>query len=66
MDEKGYIQKERDTLLVSYDFSGDPKRHLVVVGRKEGGYLDIVNAFEGDRAHEVIDKLVTQIRKEDT
>lgn len=65
MDEKGYIQKDRDTLLVSYDFTGDPERHLVVVGRKEGGYLDIVNAFEGRAAHEVLDKLTTQLRKEE-
>ena len=47
----------QDILMVSY--SNDVK-HVVIVGRKKaiGNSIDIVNAFEGEEAKELYQKLI--------
>lgn len=52
-----------DTILVSFDFTHGIDKSVLVVGRKEGATLKIVNAFFGKEAEEMYKKLVT--RKEE-
>lgn len=48
-----------DVLLVSFDLTrGDDKR-LCIVGRKRGEMLEIVNAFEGQKAEDIFRLLTT-------
>lgn len=48
-----------DVLLVSFDLTrGDDKR-LCIVGKKSGKMLDIVNAFEGQKAEDIFRLLTT-------
>ena len=52
-----------DTLLVSISFS-DKDTGVLVVGRKRKNQsIDIINAFQGDEALELYNKLVTQKEK---
>ena len=52
-----------DTLLVSISFS-DKDTGVLIVGRKRKNQsIDIINAFQGDEALELYNKLVTQKEK---
>ena len=52
-----------DTLLVSISFS-DKDTGVLVVGRKRKNQsIEIINAFQGDEALELYNKLVTQKEK---
>lgn len=52
-----------DTLLVSISFS-DKDTGVLVVGRKRKNQsIEIVNAFQGDKALELYKKLVTKKEK---
>ena len=52
-----------DTLLVSISFS-DKDTGVLIVGRKRKNQsIEIVNAFQGDEALELYQKLITQKEK---
>lgn len=54
-----------DSILVSVDFSNINDTGVMVVGRKRMNQsIDIINAFDGDEARELYEKLVT--KKEST
>lgn len=54
-----------DTLLVAISYSGGKDVGVLIVGRKkEGGVVDIINAFQGEEGVELYKKLVTK-RSED-
>lgn len=58
--------KANDTLLVSIDFSHGKDVGVMVVGRKApGGAVEVVNAFQGDEAMELYQRLVTVKTKEE-
>ena len=46
-----------DVLLVSFDFTHGDDHRICIVGRKKGGTIEIVNAFEGDNAKAIFDLL---------
>lgn len=48
-----------DTLLVGFDFTHGEDNKILIVGKKEGKMLTIVNAFEGARAEEIFKLLTT-------
>lgn len=51
-----------NVLLVSFD----PDSNLLLVGKKKPNQMvDILNAFEGEKAVEVYNMLITQKKKED-
>lgn len=50
-----------DTLLVSFDFAHGENKGILIVGKKEGKALTIVNAFEGAKAEEIF-RLLTTVR----
>lgn len=47
-----------DTLLVGFDFTHDADNNVLIVGRKNGKELDIINAFQGDDAKAMYDLLM--------
>lgn len=49
-----------DTLLVGFDFTHGEEHKVLIVGKKQGKMLTIVNAFEGAKAEEIF-KLLTTI-----
>lgn len=49
--------------LVSWDFSHGEDHDIVIVGQKEGGKLNIVNAFAGEEARDIYKKLSTVKKK---
>jgi hypothetical protein len=53
------------SFIVSFDFSSD-KEGAVIVGRqKKGKGIEIVNAFHGQDARELLDKLTTKEKKDE-
>ncbi len=51
-----------DTVLVSYNCThGD--NSICIVGRKVGGTLEIINAFEGNKANEIYRMLTEKKEK---
>lgn len=50
------MKNKSDTILVSFDYThGDIP--VLIVGRKDKGEIDIINAFKGDEAKELYQKL---------
>lgn len=50
------MKGKADTILVSFDYThGDIP--VLIVGRKDKGEIDIINAFKGDEAKELYQKL---------
>ena len=49
-----------DSILVSVDFSNNNDTGVLIVGRKRMNQsVEIINAFQGDEARELYEKLVT-------
>lgn len=57
--------KSSGAVIVSWDFSNGPDHDIVLVGdqTKEKG-MDIINAFQGQEAREIINKLKVKKEKE--
>lgn len=51
-----------DILLVSFTPKEDPDDELLIIGRQIGltNNLDIVNAFQGTKARDIYQKLITK------
>ena len=54
-----------DTLLVGFDMTHGKNNRILIVGHKEGNYLQVVNAFQGDKAEEIYKLLTTRQEKSD-
>lgn len=55
-----------DSILVSVDFSNKNDTGVMVVGRKRMNQsVEIINAFQGDEARELYEKLITKKKKEE-
>lgn len=52
-----------DTLLVGFDFTHDKNNNILIVGKKNGKALEIINAFQGEDARALYDLLVTKQKK---
>lgn len=56
--------KTADTLLVGIDFSKGEDVGVLVVGRKRPNEsIDIINAFQGEEARDLYERLTTKTRK---
>ena len=54
-----------DSILVSVDFSNNNDTGVLIVGRKRMNQsVEIINAFQGDEARELYEKLETKKKKE--
>lgn len=48
-------------VIVSWDFSHTPDKHILLVGRKTPrADVEVINAFQGKEAHDIYEKLITQ------
>lgn len=53
-----------DSILVSVDFSNKNDTGVMVVGRKRiNQSVEIINAFQGDEARELYERLITTKKK---
>ncbi len=53
----------KNKFLVSFDYTHG-SIPVLIVGRKEKGGIDIINAFQGKEAKELYKKLITNNKKE--
>lgn len=52
-------------LIVSWDFSHAPDKHILLVGKKTPrADVEVINAFQGQDAHDVYDILTTKMKGE--
>lgn len=52
--------KTTDTLLVGFDFSNGKDNSVLIVGRKgKGEEVKIINAFQGEEAEWMYNRLIT-------
>lgn len=59
--EKNMEKVTNDTILVSVDFNHGEDNGVLIVGRKRPNKpLDIINAFQGEEAKELYQKLITK------
>lgn len=49
-----------DTLLVGFDFTHGEDKEVLIVGRKDGDALEVVNAFQGGNARALYELLTTK------
>lgn len=54
-----------DTLLVSFDFTHGDDNRILLVGKKTGKTVTIVNAFEGEKAFDIYQTLTETANKEE-
>ena len=60
------MRKEPHSLLVGIDFSRGDDVGVLIVGERINGNLTIVNAFRGEEAIELYNKLVTKVNSEES
>jgi len=49
-----------DTLLVGFDFTHGKNDNVLIVGKKNGKELEIINAFQGEDAKAMYELLTTK------
>lgn len=49
-----------DTLLVGFDFTHGKDNDILIVGKKAGKTLEIINAFKGENAKAMYELLTTK------
>lgn len=57
------MMKSSGAVIVSWDFSHDRDKHVLLVGKQENGLVEVINAFQGEEAHAIYDRLVTVKKK---
>lgn len=50
-------------VIVSWDFSNGPDKNIAIVGRQKDGKVELINAFQGPEAYDLVEKLIIK-RKE--
>lgn len=58
--------KTTDTVLVCFDYTRGKDKGILIVGRKNPRRaIDIINAFQGEEAEELYNKLITRKNAEE-
>lgn len=50
--------KSTDSVIVGWDFSHGKDAGVLIVGRQQKGRVEIINAYQGEEAKEIYQKLV--------
>lgn len=59
------MESTHGALIVSWDFSHAPDKHILLVGRKTPrADVEVINAFQGKEARDIYEKLTTQKKGE--
>lgn len=53
------MQHINESVIVSVDFN-EKDKGVLIVGRQKKGVVNIINAFEGEEAYELYQKLITK------
>lgn len=53
------MDKTNGSFIVSWDFNHGKDKDLIVVGERVNGELKIINAFQGQEARDIYEKLRT-------
>lgn len=48
------------SVIVSWDFSNGKDKSVLIVGEQQNGVVNIVNAFQGEDAEKIYNKLTTK------
>lgn len=62
MDQKLEMPRN-DTLLVGFDFTHGKEKSVLIVGKKSGDMIEILNAFAGEDAEVMYELLTTPAAK---
>lgn len=54
---------EVGSVIVSWDFSNEKDKNIVLVGKRENNRINIINAFQGEEAEKVY-KTLTERKRE--
>lgn len=55
------MNETHGAVIVSWDFSHNGDKHILLVGRKTPKHdVEVINAFQGKEAHDIYDKLMTK------
>lgn len=55
------MEPTHGALIVSWDFSHGPDKHILLVGRKTPKVdVEVINAFQGQEAHDIYEKLTAR------
>lgn len=58
------VKKTADSLLIGYDCSNGKDKTVLIVGRKPlNKPVEIINAFQGDEAEKLWEKLTTKVSR---
>lgn len=60
------MNKDVEILFVSFTPNEDPKKELLIVGKKlnDGPHFpEIINAIQGERARDIYEELITQEKR---
>jgi predicted GTPase len=58
------MNEEHGALIVSWDFSHDRDVNILLVGKQTNGRVNIINAFQGEEAHDIYKRLITRQKGE--
>lgn len=59
------MESTNGALIVSWDFSHNGDKHILLVGRKHPKKdVEIINAFQGKEAHDIYEMLTTKKKGE--
>jgi hypothetical protein len=50
-----------ECILVSVDFTNGDENRILLVGRQKEGFVEVINAFQGQEAQDLYDKLTTMV-----
>ena len=50
-------------IIVSWDFSHGKDLGVLIIGKQENGHIEIVNAFQGEEAKDLYNRLITRKEK---
>lgn len=51
---------DKDVLMVAFDFTHGEQHRICIVGKKSGTSIEVVNAFEGQKAMDIFNMLTKQ------
>ena len=52
--------KTNGAVIVSWDFSNGKDADILLVGKQNNGVVDVINAFQGQDARDIYEKLLTK------
>lgn len=58
------MENTHGAYVVSWDFTHGKDVGVLLVGNKQNGKMDVINAFQGEEAYELYMKLTTQKKGE--